>query len=158
VYLVKWSKILRVHGIFSISVNYGSYIYHQCLDSSLQIWNFFFIIVILGVYCDIYKKFLKYHSWFRTLHHSPLSHFIAYSQNSFNRVSFFHLHTCAHNICTIFILLHSFFTSSQLLLVPTPTQELLWHPILRFCKKRRYFCLFKIAVKEFPCNISMYIF
>jgi hypothetical protein len=32
-----------------------------------------FIIVVLGVHCDIYKSSTIYHSWIHPLHHSPLS-------------------------------------------------------------------------------------
>jgi hypothetical protein len=67
----------------------------------------------------------------------------------FQQVSFFHLHTCIHSICTIFTLPHPFPTSSSSHCYQPPRQDRFCPPVLGFCKrekkKKRTFCLFKIA-------------
>jgi hypothetical protein len=56
------------------------------------------------------------------LYFSPLPPFLEKNQ----WVSFFHLHTCVHNIPTIFILLHLFLISSSLPLVAISRQDLFY--------------------------------
>jgi hypothetical protein len=53
---------------------------------------------------------------------SPSATFFFFSPflEEFQQVSFFHLHTCVHSICTIFTILHPFPHPPLLLLVPTP--------------------------------------
>jgi hypothetical protein len=53
----------------------------------------------------------------------------------------FHLHTCVHSICTIFILLHP-----HILPPPTGTSP----PVVWFCKrkKRWHLCLFQITIQR----------
>jgi hypothetical protein len=77
------------------------------------------------------------------LHYSPS---YAPSLKKFQQVSFFHLHTCVHNICTIFNLLHLFPTSSPISLIPIPPDRSC-SVLLSFCIRRRKKCLFKVATK-----------
>jgi hypothetical protein len=62
----------------------------------------------------------------------------------FQQISLFHLHTCIHNICTIFTLLHPFFISSPFPLVPNPQTEPVYILVLHFWKKENkgiFICL-----------------
>jgi hypothetical protein len=62
------------------------------------------------------------------LHHSPLNPPPAIPQ-IVSAGLVFHLNTCVHSICTIFILLYPFHTFSPLLLVPStlPPGRIHWH-------------------------------
>jgi hypothetical protein len=116
------------------------------LSDTLWVWETQYIflspffIVVLRVHCDIYKNSDNL-SNVSSLNSPPppFSTILLYSPPLFlngHQVSFFHLHTCVHSICTIFTLLHPFPTSSLLPLVPTPQTGKKWH-----------FCLFKIATQ-----------
>jgi hypothetical protein len=79
--------------------------------------------IFLLLFWEYIVTFIKvvtiHHSWIHTLNHCPLFPLTPFLEQ-FQQVSFFHLHTCVHNICIIFTLLHPFPTSSPLLLVLNP--------------------------------------
>jgi hypothetical protein len=69
-------------------------------------------------------------------------------QEEFQKVLFFHLHTCIHSICTKFTFLYPFPTSSLLPLVPpAPRQDLFHTLVLWFCKRKWMTFLFKKATQ-----------
>jgi hypothetical protein len=75
----------------------------------------FFNLILLcwvGVHSGIYKGSYN----ISHLNSSPLSFSFLHPhlRNSFNRYLFFHLHSYAHSVCTIFTLSHPFLTSSPL--------------------------------------------
>jgi hypothetical protein len=94
-------------------------------------------------------------------HHSlsPLSPLL----EQFQQVSFLHLLTCVHSTWAIFALPNPFPTlllSHSHQPLPQP-QDMFCPPITWFyrrkMKKKDIFFLSKIATREFPCDISMYI-
>jgi hypothetical protein len=81
------------------------------IDLFFVFFSFFYCSVV--VHCDIYKSSYNV-SNISYLNLPPTScsfilcpPFLEY----FLQVSFFHLHTCVHSICTVFTLLHIFPTS-----------------------------------------------
>jgi hypothetical protein len=103
-----------------------------------------------GVHCDIYKSsynILKY----IILEFTPYIVLPSPILEQFQQVSFFHLYTCVHSICTVFTPPWPFPTSfpvhshQQL----SPRRDLFYPPVVWFCKRRKkwYFCFFKIATQ-----------
>jgi hypothetical protein len=98
---------------------------------------------------DIYKSAYNILSWILPLHHSPLSPIIPFLEE-FQEVIFF----CFNNEYIIF--LHSFLISPSLPLLPTPSQDLFYLPVLGCWKKT---LLFKIVVQKVSLwHFHMYIY
>jgi hypothetical protein len=127
-------------------------------DDSL--WSFiflFFSIIVLGVYCDIYKS--SYNISELNSPPPPFSLSSLHSWNSFNR-SHFSIYIHVYRI----LLPHApFYTLS---LYPpssywyqSPRQDLFCLPALCFCWKKKgwHYCLFKTAIQGVSLWHSMYI-
>jgi hypothetical protein len=141
----------------------------------IKINIFFIFIVVLGVGMLWHlQKFLKYIKYiileFILLYSSTfvpgiVSTFHLFNVETWNKWNgkpchFFHLHTCAHSICTIFTLPYHFLTSSPLPLAPTPRQDLFCPLVLWFVnEKNSHFCLFKIATQGVSlCHFHVYMY
>jgi hypothetical protein len=106
-------------------------------------WLTFFCFISLlflhqGCTVTSTKVFLIYCSWIHTLHHFPLSPF-PWILGIISKGLIFQ--SWVHNISTTFNLLHTFLISFPILLVPTPQTGPLF-----LKKKKRHFCVFKIAL------------
>jgi hypothetical protein len=92
-----------------------------------------------GTLCHL-QKFLQY-----TLN-SPLSPLPPFLEQ-FQQVSFFHLHTCVHNISIIFTLLYLFLISYPLQTGTNPPDRTYFAFLFCFWKKKKQTFLFKICVQ-----------
>jgi hypothetical protein len=76
----------------------------SCLSAtsalSLVVFIIYFIIVVLGVHCDIYQSSYTVSELNSPLHHSPLSSFPLFLE-SCQQTSFFHLHRWVYNFFII---------------------------------------------------------
>jgi hypothetical protein len=71
-------------------------------------------------------------------------------------VSFFHLHSCVHSICNIFIFT-PFPHHLPVPLVLTPSGS--FAPlVLQFWKRNDIFACLRLLHREFPCGTSIYIY
>jgi hypothetical protein len=115
-------------------------------------------------HCGIYKSSYNI-SNIKYLNSPPPSLFFItpfpHSCNSFNRSHFFHLHTCVHNIWTIFTLPYSFLTSYLLPLVQLPQAR----PFSPCCsliflrEKKWHFCLFSTSKQRVSLwHFHMYMY
>jgi hypothetical protein len=139
---VKEAPSLPVDAFFCVG---GSQIFLNCAGNTL--WHF--------------QKFLQYIILQLTpstilLRLPPSPPFLEY----FQQVSFFHLHTCVHSICTIFTFLYPFPTSSPLPMGTDPTSApdrtcstLLFSNFVKK-KKKWHFCFFKTALQSFLVTFS----
>jgi hypothetical protein len=73
----------------------------------------------------------------------------------FHQVSFFHLYTCVHSICTMFILPHLVLPFPPPTGTNLPLRQALFCPlVLSFCKWKKNFCLFMIDTQ----GVSLWYF
>jgi hypothetical protein len=102
------------------------------LSGSFKFLHIFFIVVLSGGTLCHLQKFLQYIKYciLESIPSISLLYSLPHFWNSFQQVSFLNLHTCVHNICTIFILTHNFSTSSPLSLEPTLFPDRTWSVIL----------------------------
>jgi hypothetical protein len=117
----------------------------QTLCNVTSFFYYIVIIIVLGVHCDIYKSsynISQLNSPPPSLSFIPTS---PYSWNSFNR-TYFSIFIHGYLIFPLYSPSFTFFISSPLPLVPSPRQEQFYFPVL-FMKKKRHFCLFKIALQ-----------
>jgi hypothetical protein len=89
-----------------------------CMKNLLLLILFLFCA---GVHCGSYKSFYNISNISYLNSRPPPFSFIPLPPflEEFQQVSFFHLHTCMHSICTIFTLLHPFPTSSPKPVLPS---------------------------------------
>jgi hypothetical protein len=106
----------------------------QCLKKTLSYFEvfYFFIIVVLGVHCDIYKSSYNISLLNSSFHHSPFSP-LPHSWNTFNRSNF----SIFIHVYIIYLLYSPYYTLS---LYPPPscwyqlTRQYLFHlPVLPLC-------------------------
>jgi hypothetical protein len=115
---------------WNICLSFKAFGYH--------LFFFYYIIVVLGVHCEIYKSFTKYRSWIHFLHHSPHSPFL----KELKLILLFPFYTWVCNIVTTFSCLHPFLIIFLFPLVPAPPARA-YSPFW----KKRYVCLFKIVLQ-----------
>jgi hypothetical protein len=120
------------------------YLTHAAQELCHQPSSFSFIVVLGGVHCGICKGSYKYQIYDTWIHcpSCPISlsfiSLLPWFLEQFQQVWFLHLHTCVHIICSIFIFLHTFPTTSSLPLVPNPTpKDLFCPPVPWFYRRKR---------------------
>jgi hypothetical protein len=105
----------------------------DCYNYVLSVFTFTFLLLCwVGVYYGIYKisydisNILCLNSCPPSFSFNPFS---SHSWNSFNSYHFFHLHTCAHRVCTIRTLSCLFFPFLPTPKIPGPQAR----PVLPSC-------------------------
>jgi hypothetical protein len=106
---------------------------------SYWFWVWLIFLLLYWGYIVTFKKVLAiYHIWIRSFHHSSLSSLPIPGIVSTGTI-ILHLHTCVHNIYTIFTLLPTFLISFPSHWYPPPQIGHFFDiPVLHFCKKMTF--------------------
>jgi hypothetical protein len=128
--------------------------------------DFIFIVFLFPFFFYCYYGIYRGSYYASNISHlNSLLHILLYpppTREIVSQGSFFILHSCVHNVCTIFTFLHPFPTSfPPHCIKPLPRQDLFCPPVLWFCQREKkwHFCLFKITAQGVSLwHFHMYIY